>query len=286
MVGRLLLLGGTGMLGHAAVDVLCEQFELVASVRDPQRARALGHSTRTVTFDARTDDVGDLLEELRPDAVLNAIGLVKQLPEGQSPAAAIRMNALFPHQVAEACAAHGCRLVHVSTDCVFSGSLAAPARYRESDLPDARDVYGRSKLLGEVTQAPHITLRTSIIGRELGRATGLMEWFAAQAGGSVDGYAQARFSGFTTRALARLIAGVLLEHPQLTGVWHVATEPIDKYALLLRLRDALHIDCEVTPRDEPVVNRALDASRFQRATGYRSPDWDEMLEEYVTRDLG
>jgi dTDP-4-dehydrorhamnose reductase len=223
---------------------------------------------------------------VRPDAVLNAIGLIKQLPQGQTPASAIRMNALFPHEVADACTACGARLVHVSTDCVFSGSLPVPARYTESDVPDARDIYGRSKLLGEVLDGSHITLRTSIIGREIGRASGLMEWFAAQAGGAVDGYTQAWFSGFTTRELSRLIGGVLLEHPQLTGLWHLASEPIDKYTLLLRMRDVLGIDCAIRPRDVPVINRALDASRFEAATGYRAPDWDQMLREYATQDDG
>lgn len=274
------------MLGHAAIEVLAEDFDVVASVRDPQLARNHGVLADLRSFDARRDSVADLLEEVRPDAVLNAIGLVKQLPEGQSPAAAIRLNALFPHEVAQACDARGCRLVHVSTDCVFSGALAAPARYRECDVPDARDVYGRSKLLGEVTAAPHITLRTSIVGRELERASGLMEWFARQAGGRVDGYTQARFSGFTTRELSRLVGRVLLDHTDLTGLWHVAADPIDKYALLLRMREVLGIDCEVTPRDEPVINRALDASRFEQATGYRAPNWDDMLEEYATRDHG
>jgi dTDP-4-dehydrorhamnose reductase len=282
VVQRLLILGGTGMLGHAAVRVLSEQFEVVASVRDAQRADALD-GTRTVRFDARSDDIASLIAEVRPDAVLNAIGLIKQLPQGQIPAAAIRMNALFPHEVAEACTAHGARLVHVSTDCVFSGSLPVPARYTESDVPDAQDIYGRSKLLGEVTDGSHITLRTSIIGREIGRATGLMEWFAAQAGGEVDGYTQAWFSGFTTRELSRLIGGVLLRQPPLTGLWHVASEPIDKYTLLSRMRDALGIDCAIRPRDVPVINRALDASRFEAAAGYSPPDWDQMLEEYVTQ---
>jgi len=274
------------MLGHAAIDVLAEDFDVVASVRDPQLARKHGVLAHLLSFDARRDRVAALLEEVRPDAVLNAIGLVKQLPEGQSPAAAIRLNALFPHEVAQACDARGCRLVHISTDCVFSGLLAAPAGYRECDVPDARDVYGRSKLLGEVTAAPHITLRTSIIGHELERASGLIEWFARQAGGRVDGYTQARFSGFTTREFSRLVGRVLLNHTELTGLWHVAADPIDKYALLLRMREVLKIDCEVTARDEPVINRALDASRFEQATGYRAPNWDDMLEEYATRDHG
>jgi len=278
---RVLVMGATGMLGHAAVHVLGESFEVVASVRDPDAARRHDLPAQLVAFEAGgDDDVGELLDRVRPDAVLNAIGLVKQLPGGQSPVRAIRLNSLFPHELAEACGSAGARLVHVSTDCVFSGGLPAPARYSEEDLPDARDVYGRSKLLGEVAQPPGLTLRTSIIGRELERASGLLEWFAGRDGERVTGFTNALFSGFTTFELSRVIGRVLLEHTDLSGLWHVAADPIDKFALLLRLRDVLGVRCEVIPCAEPVINRALDAGRFERATGYRAPPWDEMLDEY------
>lgn len=281
---RVLVMGATGMLGHVAVQVLADAAELVGSVRDPVAARRYELPAQLVAFDAAEDDVHELLERVRPDAVLNAIGLVKQLPAGQSPVSAIRLNALFPHQLAEACAAVNARLVHVSTDCVFSGDLPAPARYSEDDLPDARDVYGRSKLLGEVIGPPALTLRTSIIGHELERASGLLEWFAGRNGEQVFGFTNAHFSGFTTRELSRIVQRVLREHPGMTGLWHVAAAPIDKYDLLLRLRDVLGVRCEIVPRDEPVINRALDATRFERATGYRAPSWDEMLEEYRSHD--
>jgi dTDP-4-dehydrorhamnose reductase len=278
---RVLVLGGTGMLGHAAVEVFAESFEVLATARDPAAGARHGLPGRWLAFDALRDDPRALLDDVRPDAVLNAIGLVKQLPAGQSPEPAIRLNALLPHQLAAACAAAGAKLVHVSTDCVFSGELPAPARYREHDVPDAHDVYGRSKLLGEVHDPPALTVRTSIIGRELARRSGLLEWFAAQAAERVDGFRRARFSGLTTRELARVVRRVLLEYPRLSGVWHVAGEPIDKYTLLLGLRDVLGVDCEIVPRDEPVINRALDATRFDSATGYRPPAWAQMLEEFV-----
>jgi dTDP-4-dehydrorhamnose reductase len=279
---RVLVLGGTGMLGHAAVEVFGESFEVFATARDATAGAQHGLPGRWLAFDALRDDPRALLRRVRPDAVLNAIGLVKQLPAGQSPEPAIRLNALLPHQLAAACADAGARLVHISTDCVFSGELPAPARYREDDPPDARDVYGRSKLLGEVHDPPALTLRTSIIGRQLTRASGLLEWFAGHAGGQVDGYARAHFSGLTTRELARVVRRVLLEHPRLSGVWHVAGEPIDKYTLLLGLRDVLGVDCEIVARDEPVINRALDATRFHSVTGYRPPTWAEMLQEFAT----
>lgn len=277
---RVLVMGATGMLGHAAVHVLGESFEVVGSVRDPDAARRYELPARLVAFTAGSDALDELLEHVRPDAVLNAIGLVKQLPAGQSAVSAIRLNSLFPHELAEACAAVGARLIHVSTDCVFSGELPAPARYTEDDVPDARDVYGRSKLLGEVCEPPGLTLRTSIIGRELERASGLLEWFASKDGEQVAGFTNAHFSGFTTRELARVIGRVLRDHAELCGLYHVAADPIDKYDLLLRLRDVLSVSCDVVPRAEPVINRALDAGRFERATGYRAPPWDDMLAEY------
>jgi dTDP-4-dehydrorhamnose reductase len=274
-------MGATGMLGHMSVNVLADDFEVVASVRDVEAARRHDLPARLVGFNVG-DDLHALLERVAPDAVLNAIGLVKQLPAGQSPVSAIRLNALFPHELAEACTSVGARLIHVSTDCVFSGALPAPARYVEDDLPDARDVYGRSKLLGEVVEPPSLTLRTSIIGHELERASGLLEWFAGSDGQEVFGFSNARFSGFTTRELSRVVVRVLREHGELSGLWHVAADPINKHELLVRLRDVLGVSCEVVPREEPVINRALDAGRFEAATGYRAPSWDEMLAELRT----
>jgi dTDP-4-dehydrorhamnose reductase len=277
---RVLVMGATGMLGHAAVEMLAERFEVAGSVRDVEEARRHALPAELVAFDADTGNLDELLERVRPDAVLNAIGLVKQLPAGQSPRTAIRINALFPHELAAACATAGARLIHISTDCVFSGRLAAPARYGEDDIADACDVYGRSKLLGEVLEPPGLTLRTSFIGHELERRSGLLEWLAGCDGEQVSGFANARFSGLTARELSRLIVRVLLEQPDLSGLWHVAGDPIDKHDLLLRLRDVLGLSCDIVPRDEPVINRVLDSARFERATGYRAPSWEQMLDEY------
>lgn len=281
---RVLVLGATGMLGHVAVRTLAERFEVHATARDVAAASALELPAELHAFEARS--AGDGLEELiaavRPDAVLNCIGLVKQLQIASEPIPAIAINALLPHRVAAAASASGARLIHVSTDCVFSGGLPIPGRYREDDQPDAEDLYGRSKLLGEVTYAPHVTLRTSIIGPELGRATGLLEWFLAQPGPAVNGFAHAIYAGLTTATLARIVADVIAEHPDLTGLYQVASEPIDKHDLLCRLNDVTGRGHEIVPVEEPVINRALDGSRFEADTGLRVPSWDAMLAEYAT----
>jgi dTDP-4-dehydrorhamnose reductase len=282
-VDRILVLGGTGMLGHELVRALSERHEVHATVRDPDAARRHGVGGELHAFVAsRPEDLGAVLGAVRPAAVVNCIGLVKQLEEASRPASAIALNALFPHQAAQAAAEQGARFLHVSTDCVFAGTLEPPARYTEDDTPDARDLYGLSKLLGEVTAPGALTIRTSIIGWELERASGLLEWLASQAGRPVRGFANAWFSGLTTRALAAVIEELLTEHPNLEGLFHVAADPINKYDLVVALNDALGLGCTVERAEEPRINRSLDPARFRAATGIEAPSWPEMIDAYRT----
>jgi dTDP-4-dehydrorhamnose reductase len=279
---RILVLGGTGMLGHEAVPVLAEDFEVHAAVRDPAAAARHELPARLHAFDAsRPELLPELLEQSGAEVAVNCIGVVKQLEAASRPVPAITINSLFPHQLAGACAQRGVRLLHPSTDCVFSGELPAPERYTELHPPDARDLYGRSKLLGEVTEGDSLTLRTSIIGWELERASGLLEWAASQAGGDVRGFAGAVFSGLTTRALSRVFAELIREHPDLSGLYHVASEPITKYDLLTALNEALDLRLSIERVEEPGVNRALDPSRFSSETGIEIPSWPAMIAEYA-----
>lgn len=271
------------MLGHEVVRGLSERHEVHATVRDVDAARGHGVGGELHAFDAsRPEALGELLGAVRPAAVVNCIGLVKQLEEASRPASAVALNALFPHQAAAASAQHDARFLHVSTDCVFAGELAPPGRYTEDDTPDARDLYGLSKLLGEVRAPGALTIRTSIIGWELERASGLLEWLASQAGKPVRGFAEAWFSGLTTRALAAVIEELLVSHPSLEGLFHVASEPINKYDLVVALNDALGLGCSVERVDEPRINRSLDPARFRAATGIEAPSWPEMIDSYRT----
>jgi dTDP-4-dehydrorhamnose reductase len=281
MRDRALILGATGMLGHICVGAFGSRFEVYGSVRDPRSGPAATLDAELVRFDAWSDDVEQLLDKVGPAVVVNCIGLVKQLREAARPRAAIRLNALLPHELAETCAARDIRLIQISTDCVFSGRLPLGERYGEDAEPDPSDLYGRSKLMGEVP-APALTIRTSIIGPELERQAGLLEWFRSQRGGTVTGFRQAIFSGLTTAALAELLVTVAVLDEPPRGLYHVASEPISKYDLLVALRDALGLGCEIAGADEPVVNRALDGSRFARETGLRVPSWDQMLAPYRT----
>lgn len=220
--------------------------------------------------------VDGVLRELRPDAVVNCIGIVKQRAEANAPLPSITINALLPHRIAASLAAWNGRLVHISTDCVFSGSRGS---YREDDTPDARDLYGRSKLLGEVTDGHAITLRTSMIGRELREHRSLLDWVLQQNGRTIPGYRRARFSGLTTNELARVICGVLEHHPHLRGLYHVTSDTITKYDLLRLIVEAFGLDVRVEADDEFFCDRSMIGDRFSEATGYRCPPWEQLVQE-------
>ena len=277
---RVLILGGSGMLGHKLWQTLRGRFDVYVTFRRAPAAyahfgifddaRAIGGvSAEDLSAVARAFDAA------RPEAVVNCVGVVKQGASAKDPLASISVNALFPHRLAQLSLAHGARLVHLSTDCVFSGR---EGNYNESSRPDAEDLYGRTKLLGEVGDENCLTLRTSMIGRELAGAHGLLEWFLSQEGRRVRGFRRAVFSGFTTRALAEVIAEVLSEHADLSGVWHVAAEAINKFDLLSLVKEIYGLRVEVEPDESFVCDRSLDGSRFREATGIIAPAWPEMIE--------
>ena len=277
---RVLVLGADGMLGHEVVRSLVKSGHnpLGTTRGAPQGpvASALAGIPIIAGVDARqADTVVSAFAEALPAAVINCIGVVKQRDEAKDALQSIRVNSLFPHELAVLCRAAGARLVHISTDCVFSGLKGA---YTEDDLPDPADLYGRTKLLGEVDRSGAVTLRTSIIGLELGRKESLVEWFLAQRG-TANGWTRALYSGVTTFELARVVIRLLEDFPDLHGVWHVSASPIDKYDLLCRLRDAVGTDVDIAPDDRVVINRTLDSTRFRMATGWTAPDWMTMLAE-------
>lgn len=268
------------MLGHEAIRVLAPDFEVWGSCRHPEELPDLGIPAERLLGGLDATDANlahELVYNVRPDIVINAVGIVKQRAESKMAVPSVQINALWPHVLAEACERVGARLVHVSTDCVFSGSRGG---YTEDDVPDAFDLYGRSKLLGEVTGRDNaITLRTSIIGWQLGRPTGLVGWFATHRDEALKGYTRAIFSGLTTHALTEMIRDVVMPDASLSGLWHVSADPIDKYTLLTELAAHLGWDVDITPVDEPVIDRSLDSTLFRERTGWAPPSWDEMLEK-------
>ncbi|QOC92741.1 dTDP-4-dehydrorhamnose reductase family protein [Micromonospora craniellae] len=277
---RVLVLGVTGMLGHAVLRDLSEDPDLdvhgLARRVDDHAGWFPAHLRDRITpgVDAtRFADVRRLLDTLHPDVVINCVGVIKQRPDVQEAVPTVTLNALLPHLLADACADLGSRVVHVSTDCVFSGRRGG---YTEEDLPDPPDLYGRSKLLGEATGPSALTLRTSIIGHELATHRSLVDWFLAQRG-QVRGFTRAIYTGVTTVEFARLLRTVVLPREDLTGLYHVAAEPISKHDLLRLVAEVYGWPGELVPDDGFVCDRSMRADALTRATGYRPPGWPEMV---------
>ncbi len=277
---RILILGGDGMLGHQLLKHLKIRHEVKVTLRqDLSLYSSFGLFNMENSYDSTDirffERLMEVLADFRPEAVINAVGIVKQRPTAKESIPSLEINSLLPHRLAVQCKAMGARLIHLSTDCIFSGRKG---NYQESDPSDAEDLYGKTKYLGELHESHCLTLRTSIIGRELSRHTSLFDWFLAQHS-TVKGFTKAIYTGFTTIEMARIIERMLLEFPEAHGVYQVSSDPINKYELLLLIKEKLGLDIEIIPDDVFCCDRSLDSSRFRSDFNYTPPSWPAMIEE-------
>lgn len=279
---KILILGGTGMIGHGLFYGLSQYSDLdvYASAREDTNINkwfplALKEKIKTNIDVNHFDSIIEVLSFAQPDVVINCVGLIKQNLLVENTLLAISINSLFPHRVASISRAMGIRMIHVSTDCVFSGDKG---NYKETDPSDATDLYGRTKFLGEVVYPHCITLRTSIIGHELRGKRGLVEWFLSQQG-MIKGFTHAIFTGLPTIEFARVIKEYVLSDPNLNGLYHVSAEPISKYDLLKLIAIRYRKEIQINPYDDFYSDRSLDSTRFQNATGYQPPSWEELVEK-------
>jgi len=281
---RVLVLGAGGMLGHMAVRVLSESCEVFGSTRAKmQDSGALSKflpGDRWVSgVDVLHNDVLEtLLAEVQPHFVVNCVGLVKQKMSATTFIDSIEINALLPHRLSKACEKTNSKLIQVSTDCVFTCDQGIKELEHE---PNATDLYGRTKFLGEIPYGSALTLRTSIVGRQLSGAESLFEWILSQNGGIINGYRKALYTGLTTMALSRVIAKVIAQHSDLTGVWQVASPEISKYELVRELIEKLKLNIELREDSIFECDRRLDGTAFERETGIVVPSWNEMLQEFA-----
>lgn len=292
---RVLVLGATGMLGSSMINVFAQDdaHQVWGTVRGENSKRFLSKeiwSNLITGVDVTDQDaLVRVLEAIRPDVVINCVGLIKQLAHAQDPLSTLPINSMFPHRLAQLCGLMNARVVHISTDCVFSGRQGM---YKETDLSDAQDLYGKSKFIGELHERSNaITLRTSIIGHELNSNIALVEWFLAQTG-AVTGYSKAIFSGLPTVELASVIKNYVIPNSQLSGLYHVAASPISKLDLLRLISVRYGKDIDIIPDDSVVIDRSLNGERFQAATGYVASAWPDLIDTmyksntvYTRRDL-
>jgi dTDP-4-dehydrorhamnose reductase len=276
---RVLILGGAGMLGHRLWQGLRHRFDVFVTVR-----RVCSYYSRFDLFDPqrlmgeidvrRAEDLLMALSWSQPDVVINTVGVIKQRKESNDPLLNLEINSLFPHRLALACRARSARLIHISTDCVFSGKQG---HYTEDSASDASDLYGRTKYLGEILGERVLTLRTSLIGREIETRFGLLEWFLTRRNKRCRGFSQAIFSGLTALTFADIVADVMQKHPDLNGLYHVSGNPISKYNLLKLINEVYDLGVAIENDPEFVCDRSLDSTRFQQATGCRPLEWRLMI---------
>ena len=283
---KVLVFGASGMIGSAMVRVLSEakEWQVFGTLRSEAAKRFFSPSiaSRLLTnIDVDSHDaLVRIFAQVKPDVVINCIGLTKHHQEASDSLLAIPVNALLPHRMAALCAVVGARLIHVSTDCIFSG---AKGSYVEEDAADAGDLYGKSKFLGEVNYPHAITLRTSTIGHELETTYGLLEWFLSQES-SCKGFNQAIFSGLPNTVFAQIVRDIVIPRADLSGLYHVGAAPIGKYDLLRLIADVYGKSIDVIRDDGFVIDRSLDSTRFYKATGYEAPTWPTLVQSmYMSR---
>lgn len=283
---RVLVLGASGMLGSAAIRSFSSEFKVFAGVRSDEELSAFEIDAKRLRidedrlltgFDARLpESVINILNIAQPDIVLNAVGIISQQPESASARLAIEVNSVWPHALAQICKERGIRLIHVSTDCVFSGNRG---NYTEEDIPDATGLYGKSKMLGEVDSLDNVlTIRTSIVGWQFGPQLSLAGWFAAHRNDQISGYTHAIFSGLTTSALCGAIRDYVFPREDLHGLYQISSAPISKFQLLTLLAEKMNWDVTIVPSDLTKINKSLDSTRFQTIASWSPPSWDHMLE--------
>lgn len=281
MPERLLILGANGMLGGSLFRYFSSKsdLEVVGSVRSEAAAEVLlqqgFENIRVGTDVCDTQLLSSLIQEVNPTIVLNCIGVIKQLDKAKVPVPSIEINSLLPHRLAELCGDVGARMVHFSTDCIFSGRKGM---YKEGDTPDATDLYGRSKLLGEVDYGDHLTLRTSIIGHELNSSVSLVDWFLSQTG-KVRGFSKAIFSGLPTIYVAEFLYDHVINSRKLKGLYHLSVEPIDKNSLLNLIKAEYGLKTEIDEYVGFEIDRSLDSSMLRREIGFEPAKWPELIEK-------
>lgn len=279
---KILVTGVAGMLGHKMFQVLRRNVPgtlgtAIEDVRKPPFDRLDFLQGPEVMSGVDVTDFAaleGLLNDVRPDFVVNCVGIIKQRDEAARAIPSITVNALLPHKLAAFAGRWGGRVIHPSTDCVFNGKKG---EYSEDDPSDAEDLYGRTKYLGELSCSNGLTLRTSIIGRELVEHKSLLDWLLSQERKTIQGFRRVIYSGVTTQELADLVARIILGFPELNGLYQVASEPISKYDLLGLLKDAYKVAVEIVPEDVTVSDRSLKGDKLRQAIGYRCPSWPELI---------
>jgi len=274
---KILILGGDGMIGHKMAQVLSVQnHEIVISIREKKELTLKSISSKVKVFlnDFINDNILDLLDKVNPDVIINAIGITTRRGVTENISDSIYLNSFFSHQLSNWALAFKKRLIHFSTDCVFSGSEGS---YLEDTTPDALDYYGKTKGLGEINSKSSLTIRSSIIGPELFNKTELFEWIINNKEKEINGFSRVMYSGVATVYMARLVVDLIENHKDLIGIYNIASNPISKFELLHLINDNFDLGLVINKDQNIVSNKTLDASKIENELGIKSPSWNELI---------
>jgi len=274
---KIMILGASSMIGHRLWIDLSKHYEVVAVGRKKPQKINLSFLELSDIF--QFGEIQALIRDFRPNFVINCLGLIKQIDLSKQYIEAIKINSLLPHELAKICSQGHSKLIHFSTDCVFDGKKGM---YHENDIPNESDLYGRTKALGEVTYLQDVlTIRTSFVGRELSYKGGLIEWFFAQTGKQVKGFANAIYSGLSTHQFSEILKNFIFVNPNLNGLYHLASLPINKYDLLSMINTIHGLKIDLLRDDSFYCERSLNCSKFVEATGYRPIHWESMIADFA-----
>lgn len=265
---KILIFGTTGMLGHSLFNELSKNHDVYGVIRANSKNSKIFSNTDT----SNITKISGILESLKPDFVINSIGIIKQLKQSKDKIQSIEVNSIWPHQLAELCAKHNAKMIHFSTDCVFTGSKG---NYNEEDLADARDTYGLSKFMGEVDYPHTLTLRTSIIGHELNSSVSLIDWFLSQST-ECKGFTEAIYSGFPTVEIANFLNEYIFKN-FVSGVYHLSSEPISKYDLLKIVAEVYGKPIQINPSQDLKIDRSLNSDKLRSLVGFKPKNWPELV---------
>jgi len=278
---KVLILGGSGMLGHVLVNSFSSDFNLWCTVRNKSEKllKALNVDKDKIIDNIDIENfekLYDLISEIKPDVIVNCIGIVKQVSDAKNINKSLLVNSLLPNYLKLLSNFHNFRLIHISTDCVFSGNKG---NYKEEDICDASDIYGKTKILGEINQNNCLTLRTSFIGPEIETNNGLLNWFINNDSNEVSGYKNALFSGFTSIELSKIIKRIIMDYKNISGIYHLSSSPINKFDLLNLINEIFGLGKNIIPLEEPSINRSLNSNKIKKILNFDFLTWKNMIEE-------
>ena len=286
---KLLIFGSSGLVGNTLTKYFLIQsnFETIGVVRDDSKISLFNKNYKDnfITLKNFLDfkSIERIINRFKPNVVINCCGLTNKVNYKNFNLVEkyININSLFPHKLYEICNKYKIRLIHLSTDCVFSGLRGF---YNESDFPDPKDIYGRSKLLGEIDQENSITIRKSVIGHELGTEKGLLEWFLSQKD-IVKGFKNVIFSGVTVLELANLIENFIIPNENLSGLFHVSGNSISKYDLLKIIAEIYNKSIDICLDRSITIDRSLNSTKFNEVTGYKIKPWPILIKSMYEFNL-